>query len=147
MRKEKFLLVLSGVAFLLLFGVVSGHAQTQTVLSGTGYQYSKVDDYNAAYGIAGLDLVTTQEALTILKAQYDLVNVDPSGMTEAQEANQGVRLAYYPHLADLIQTYNDLNIALPTSAAYLEQLVDAHKSGLGLDPAAIYQETVNLLKN
>ena len=143
MRKEKFLLVLAGMAFLLLFGAVNSHAQGDLLSATSGQQ----DDINAAYNVSGLDLVTVQEALMILKAQHDLLNVDPSGMTEAEEANQGVRLSYYPYLYSLIQSYNDVHVALPSSSPYLEQLVNAHKQGLGLDPVVIYQETVNLLKN
>lgn len=142
MRKEKFLMVLTSMAFMLLFGALNGYAQVDSDSSPTSF--TTVDP---SFALTGYDLVSVPEAITILKTQHELLNVDPSGMTEEEEANQGVRLSYYPHLLTLIQSYSDLSIALPSSVPYLEELVNAHKQGLGLDAAAIYQETIGLLEN
>ncbi|MCB9284459.1 MAG: hypothetical protein H6563_10330 [Lewinellaceae bacterium] len=147
MRKEKFLVALAGIAFLLLFGVVNSHAQISTTPNAGSTPYKSLDALDPAYNVSGTNFVTPNEALAILKAKYELQNVDPNGMSESEEANQGVRLAYYPHLATLIQSTNDVNYALPASAIYLEKLILQHKAGIGLNAQAIYQETVNFLTN
>ena len=141
MKKEKLLLVLTSMAFLLLFGAVSSHAQGTLV----GYQ-ATLDAQD--YDVSGVNFTNPNSAVETLKAELALLEAaDPSNMTEVEEANHGVRMSYYPHLIEQVQVHNDVSVALPSSAGFLVARVDNYKPLLGINAQDIYQETVTLLSN
>jgi hypothetical protein len=72
-----------------------------------------------------------------------LYSTSPS--TNAEEANQAARLAYYEYLLDALHAGSGIGDVLPYSTNDLLLIVGRYQAGLGVDPVAIYDETVLML--
>lgn len=136
MKKANFSLVVASVMFLLFVGVNSVSAQ------GSFFQN---DITHKDMNIDGIQLVDVDDAIQILSAEYkDLYQETPA--SDAAEANQSARLAYYEFLLENLHAGAGVGDVLPNSAGVLIGITSRYDQSAGVDPVAIYDETVQFLE-
>jgi hypothetical protein len=135
MKKANFSLVVASVMFFFFAGVSAVSAQTswESPLSAKDMD------------ISGITLVSVDDAMLILTSAYKTLVATPAG-TAAAEANQAARLAYYQYLMNALDNGQGIGDVLPYSQNNLLLITSRYQASIGVDPVAIYDETVQMLE-